>query len=158
MHIHQINPAGTSITKSTKVDNGFFSAIPLRRMIQAKYGPDGALYILNYDGYYSTGNPAIVRVEYIGNCIVQTLPVEDNFERNKLPEMNQLGKSLSINSATKFKIAIYKLNGERVFFESGRGQAEFYLPKIKSAQGLHKGLYLVVLSNVNGKITQKIIF
>src|SRR5690606_13808535 len=40
----------------------------LRRPIQASYGPDGALYVLNYGGDYNTANnPGVFRVTYTGS-------------------------------------------------------------------------------------------
>ncbi len=74
-YIHSIDPTTVTLSGTQRVDGTgrLFSAVgTLRNALQAKYGPDGALYFLYYGGgqYVASpaNNPAIVRVDYIGNC------------------------------------------------------------------------------------------
>src|SRR5690606_6429989 len=64
-----------------RLDNGLLGLTTapanLRRAIQASYGPDGALYLLNYGGgdYANTANSGVVRVAYTGSCLPATSSV-----------------------------------------------------------------------------------
>ncbi len=48
----------------------FFAATRLVRPLDMKFGPDGALYVLNYAGWFSAeASTSIQRIEYTGSCL-----------------------------------------------------------------------------------------
>jgi len=70
-----LNPAGT-----TKLSGGqLFRNIRLNRLLDFRQGPDGALYAINYAGWFAaTASTSLVRIEYSGTFrpanVTGTLP------------------------------------------------------------------------------------
>jgi hypothetical protein len=61
-----LNAGGTAITASQRIfaNHTFFGPTDL------KAGPDGALYVVNYNGLFNSGgNQGIVKIEYTGTCM-----------------------------------------------------------------------------------------
>ena len=55
--IHSLDDSGR-VTKTQQVDQpgGIFTKIRFRKPLAARFGPEGALYINNYAGFFSTTN------------------------------------------------------------------------------------------------------
>lgn len=71
IHAHKLNEQGTAVTETIDLTGagGIFAAFKSQffNPIDFQEGPDGAFYVLNYNGFYTTGtNAGIVKIEYIG--------------------------------------------------------------------------------------------
>nr|MDQ3000742.1 hypothetical protein [Fibrobacterota bacterium] len=60
--------------KSISGDMEFFASGFLSRPLDMEMGPEGALYVLDYDGWFNAGSKTgISRLEYTGTCVDRTL-------------------------------------------------------------------------------------
>lgn len=119
-------------------------------MIQAKYGPDGALYLLKYDGFYSTINPAVVRVDYIGSCTVALAPVTG--ERRSLGELDVSYASgiLLVREPGDHVLRINDMSGALRMEAKGTEGREYALAEPRAGRKLEKGLYTVQSKTAKG--------
>lgn len=79
--------------KSLASDVEFFSSAFLSRPLDMEIGPDGALYVLDYDGWFNAGAlTAISRVEYTGTCKDATLMPPSVGTVREAGRLNGLGR------------------------------------------------------------------
>jgi cytochrome c len=148
-----------------KVDNGVFAGFKVRNHVMSMYGKDGALYILNYDGYYNSAkNPGAMRVTYKGTCKVPlsgaAAPHAEAYHKIWLSPA-----SLKVGEAGRHTFSLYDLSGRRVFRAEGGEGAEYRFGNLgmesnlgtggAAWRGLH-GIYLVEVVTVQGRFAQRI--
>ncbi len=131
----------------------------IRNPLQAKYGPDGALYILNYGstGAYGSGNnPGVNRIVYTGNCQLAPLAVAKNNSRSANLNVSMLVDGLIVREGGVHEFSMLKLDGHKIFTVKGSEGARYSFPKLSAQYGFKQGVYLVRVRSANGAFTQKV--
>jgi len=137
---------------------GLFNNIKgsFRNPASMKYGKDGALYILNYDGNrYTTDtfNPGVVRVVYTGTCHPSFVAVKAPAPYQSI-WIDPLG--ITIREAGPHVASLFDLNGHRVWNDQGTGPKEYRLDALRKRAGLLPGLYLARVTTPAGEVSQRI--
>ncbi len=123
--------------------------------IDLEFGPDGALYVINYAGYFnSTANTKIIRIEYNGACAdVDLLPpslVSGIFKgshklitlgKNSLFSNLRAGSSIDLPSEAK-GFSLYNMQGQKVW-EYHR--QDIIQKKVIVPEAVQKGVLQVML-------------
>lgn len=156
MHIHNLEAAQPGVQKTTRADNGLLSALKLRNPLQAKYGPEGALYVLNYDGSYSAINPGLTRVEYIGSCKVPVKTIRVAALPEADLEIVLAGGNLRIGGSGRHEFSVHGLDGRLLGTWSGEGRAAYSLPVLAGERGLRKGIYLLRVKTPEGSLVRNL--
>ena len=142
--------------KRIKVNDGLFAGIVYRRPLQAVYGPDGALYINSYDGFYSTGNPGVTRIDYIGPCKIavttKVAEVEQEFSIIFTPSR------LSVWEAGRHEFGLFSMDGTRLVSKSGVRGAEYSLTELRANHNLGKGVHVVKVKTGKGLFVRNVSF
>ena len=144
------------VSTTTKVDGsgGIFSGVPIRNHIQSMYGQDGALYILNYDGYYNSAiNPGIARVAYKGTCSV---PLALDARPAPYQKVWADPHGIMVGEDGPHTAALYDLAGHRVWNRSGTRAHEYRLAEIRSQAALRPGLYLAHVKTPAGEYARRL--
>ncbi len=144
------------VTNTQKVDNGIFSSFTMRHFVQAMYGKEGALYILNYDGFYNTVNPGIMRVTYTGACkpaVVSNSPIP---KREAYLKIWLSQTSLNVGEKGQHTFSLYKLNGDKVFQTEGMQGKEYRFGEIAKQNHLEPGIYAVKVQTAQGNFIRQI--
>jgi cytochrome c len=137
---------------------GLFSNIKgsFRNASCMKYGKDGALYILNYDGNrYTTDtfNPGVVRVIYKGSCNPVSLARKMEAPYQSI-WIDPLG--ITIKEAGPHVVALYDLNGHRVWNDQDMGPKVYRLSLIRAQASLRPGLYMARVNTPAGEVSRRI--
>jgi glucose/arabinose dehydrogenase len=154
MHIHTLDSVQVKVQKTQRVDNGLFAGIGLRKPLQAKYGPEGALYILFYDGFYNTINPAIKRIDYQGTCnpyiptSVRPLPVDFGVALQ--------GGFLQVDEAGDHEVRILDLKGAVRLSLKGRAGSAYRLSDLQARARLDKGVHVLQVLTPRGTFTRNL--
>jgi cytochrome c len=141
-------PTGTPV----RLDNGVLalntSPANVRRPVQASYGPDGALYFLNYGGgdYSATGNSGVLRVTYNGTCKLAPVSVSAARPLSDLNMTFNAGR-LQILEAGRHEVTLLTAGGREVFHASGDAGAAYDLGEVRAARG---GVYLLRVKTAQG--------
>ena len=128
-----------------------------RNFIQAMYGDDGALYVLNYSGgtYGTPINPGVTRVTYKGSC---KIPV--SVSKKPLPSAYQSiwvsGMALVVAEKGDHEVTFHEMSGRLLHRESGHGRTEYRLPDIQKRLGLPRGAYLVRVKTETGSFSRHV--
>lgn len=136
-----------------KVDNGLFGSFISRNHVMSMYGRDGALYILNYDGYYNSAlNPGAMRVAYKGDCRPGVSA------RDARPEPYQkiwlTAKGIEVGEAGPHAIALFDLGGRRVWSARGNGAKGYGFAAMRA--GLRPGIYQARVTSAAGTFTRRV--
>jgi cytochrome c len=137
---------------------GLFSGIKgfFRNVSSMKYGKDGALYLLNYDGNrYTTDtfNPGVVRIIYKGTCH----PVSVGGKTQTPYQSIWFGPlGITIRENGPHMASLYDLGGHRVWNDQGMGPKEYRLNAIRARAALPPGLYLAKVTTPAGEVSQRI--
>jgi cytochrome c len=145
-----------TVTNTQKVDNGIFSSFAVRNYVQAMYGKEGALYILNYDGFYSVRNPGIMRVTYTGSCrppVVSTKPLAELEQYQKIWLSHS---SLNVGEKGRHEFSLYNLNGDKVYSAVGKEGTEYRFADISKQMHLDPGVYAVKVQTGQGNFMRQI--
>ncbi len=129
----------------------------VRNPLQAKYGPDGALYILNYGstGAYGSGNnPGVNKISYVGACSLP--PVSVAHAKPITLNVSMLTDGLIIREASLHEFSLFKLNGGQIFSLQGQGETHYSYSKLSEQFGFKKGVYLVRVKSTAGSFTRKV--
>jgi cytochrome c len=135
-----------------RLDNGVLSITTspanLRRAIQASYGPDGALYFLNYGGgdYANTANSGVLRVTYNGNCQLEPVALSPHKPLSDLRMTLHAGR-LRILEAGRHEVLMFSADGREVFRAVGEAGASYDL---KTLRGASTGVYSVRVKTAQG--------
>jgi cytochrome c len=137
---------------------GLFSKIAgsFRNPASMKYGKDGALYILNYDGNrYSTTtfNPGVVRVTYNGSCQVVSASRGLHAPYQSI-WIDPLG--FTIREPGPHSASLYDLAGHRVWNEDGMGPKVYRLQDLRAGTALPPGLYLARVATPAGEVSGRV--
>lgn len=120
----------------------------VRRPVQASYGPDGALYFLNYGGgdYNATANSGVLRVAYTGSCHLEPVAVSPSKPLSELRMSLHAGR-LRILEAGHHEIMLFAADGREVFRATGQSGASYDL---KALRGTSQGVYSLRVKTANG--------
>ncbi len=151
-----LDTVNVSVLKTERVDQNLFSAWKLRGPLQAKYGPDGSLYVLNYDGFYSTINPGIFRMDYVGNCHVPITKTRPPGPQNRKPDFSLNGDLLSVHWPGKHAVSLFSLSGRRLGYREGQAAREYSLSELVGQKHLDPGVYMLEVRTLNGRFIQRI--
>jgi glucose/arabinose dehydrogenase len=127
----------------------------LSRPTEMQVGPDGAFYIMNYSGYFSTLNTtAIVRISYKGTCRPDvTISVADRIgPSGSLLEIQ--GSRVSVGAAAQSDLKVRDMNGRTVYSERLQGMKEFDLAPMLRGKG---GVYAVSLASGANVLSRKVV-
>lgn len=127
----------------------------VRNPINAKYGPDGALYVLQYgssSAYNSGNNPGAIRIDYKGSCV---LPPTSVSAPRPLSEMRMTleGSRLQVLAAGHHVIDLLAADGREVFHGSGESGASYDLDRLAGAR---KGVYVLRVKTSQGVFSRKL--
>jgi cytochrome c len=141
LHIHNLDAQG-KVIKTTRADNGLLANLKLRKPLQARYGPEGALYVLNYDGSYNTINPSVTRVEYVGACKV---PVAARPAVHPIPGEGIAleGLRLRIPSPGNHEMTLISPSGRILLSRRVIGGANYDLASMRREAGIEAGVYVL---------------
>lgn len=154
MSVHSLDPADGKVLKTLRLDNGLFQGLKLRSPLQAKYGPDGALYILNYDGFYTTINPGITRVDNLLSC--SPGPISIAAARAGGAWATLEFNSLRIRDPGIHEVKLYDRSGRLVLKRQGTGKAEYDLSDLARKRGLGRGAFLLKARTGSGELKARI--
>lgn len=126
----------------------------VRRPVQASYGPDGALYFLNYGGgdYNATANSGVLRVAYTGDCHLEPVSVAAEKPLAELRTRFHAGR-LSVLEPGRHTIALYAATGREVFRTAGESGASYDL---KALRGSATGVYTVRVTTDKGTFARTV--
>ena len=147
--IFKVNPAGDGLTDSLKWFKNFGITGPL----DMQFGPDGALYVLNYGNAYfgTTTETKLARIEYTGTCRPTVAIRAQRDERNE-------GKGLGSTAAGRFQagleasytILVQDLQGRIVARHPGQSGLRAYAIDDLVPAGTPSGILTVTLSGARG--------
>jgi cytochrome c len=144
------------VVNTLKVDNGIFSGARTRNNVHSMYGKDGALYVLNYDGYYDQAiNPGAMRIIYKGACKV---PVDLAAAPKRVAYQN-IGltrNGLRVGEKGSHSFGLFDLDGRKVFGAEARESAEYAFDRLPGVAGLKPGVYLVRVETAQGLFSRQI--
>lgn len=142
-----LNTAGTAKVAVAPV----FRNIRLDRPLDFQQGPDGALYAINYSGWFSaTATTALVRIEYTGSCRPADVVGLVQAPGAEVPEgarMKARGSHLDIFGAGRHSLRIADLQGRVLAAFEGAGDRSYDLSGTIGDRG---GLYLARLTTAEG--------
>jgi cytochrome c len=145
--------------KKQLAEDTILKALTLHKPLEIKAGPDGALYVVNYDGYRTVGaNTGLVRIEYTGSC----RPAEPKLEKptalamggRRAPTLSiRQGQVLmvAIETEGEFSLRVTDLAGRLAATREGRGRATL---ELREARG--PGVYLLSLRTSGATLVRKV--
>lgn len=143
-----LNPAGTEITEKLRIfayNNPF-----LKNPIDLDFGPDGALYLVNYFGYRTTSpGTGLIRIEYKGACNV---PVSAPPLVRRGSGVDFSGGTVRIDMAGPWKAEVRNLAGRVLWRREGVGPLRHDL-----APSMNPGLHVLMISHPSGRFTAKFV-
>jgi len=127
-----------------------------RNTVQMKFGKDGALYILNYDGqrYGSPSNPGAVRVIYKGACHPYDPTVQIALPSS--PRIWADPHGIMIKENGPHAVSLFDLNGHQVWGIDGMGAREYKLADIRAGTPVKTGLYMVRVNTAAGAYSRRL--
>jgi cytochrome c len=114
-----------------------FKSLRLNAPLDFQQGPDGALYIVDYGGYFSsTPQTALVRIEYAGPCHPDPTGLAGRLAP-RLPTISQSGSRIRVEAQGEFRLRIFDTRGRVEFERRDRGARE-----IELASAGREGVYV----------------
>lgn len=158
MHLFGLDTLALGVTSKLRLDDGLLKGVPLRNPVGGHYGPDGALYILNYDGSYSAFNPGITRVEYVGAC-----RQEPGAVRAPGPDWRRFNISLSatfleVRESGPHVFELFGPDGARRLRLEGNQGARYDFAALRGERGLGRGIYLARMGTATGAFLRRVSF
>ena len=120
MWLMNLDSANLTVGAKTQADIGLFKGLGLRSPLGAHYGPDGALYLLNYDGFYSTINPGITRIDYLGNCKVAGSGISVSERLASTLNISLSPITLDIRESGEHEFSLFDISGNRLLARRGQ--------------------------------------
>lgn len=130
----------------------------IRNPLQAKYGPDGALYILNYGstGAYGSGNnPGMIKIGYTGSCVLPPVAISSGQGGRRL-NISMSSEGLVVREGGRHELGLYNSEGARLLVLDGSGETRYSFTRLAARYGLKKGVYVVRVKTANGQFTRKV--
>jgi len=134
-----VKPTGVPV----RLDNGLLAITTapanMRRAVQVSYGPDGALYFLNYGGgdYNTTANSGVLRVTYNGACKLSGVAISPfkPLAESELRMTLNAGR-LRILEAGRHEVMLYTADGRQALRVAGEAGASYDLKALRAQAGL----------------------
>ncbi|MDB5106541.1 MAG: hypothetical protein JWP91_4230 [Fibrobacteres bacterium] len=115
-------------------------------------GPDGAFYVVNYSGYFSTvSTTAIVRIEYKGTCRPVGIRADARAADGGLLDIR--GSRLSVRAAWPSELLVRDMAGRTVYSERIAGASEVDLASLVNGKA---GLYAVTLASGTSVLSRRV--
>lgn len=124
------------------------------RPVDFKQGPDGALYVINYSGYFSTvSTTAIVRIEYTGSCRPVSLAPESGPAGNPAgPDFEARGFRVFAREG-RHRLRVTDLGGRLVHAAEAVAPMEHDLePALRG----RAGVYVISIEAPSGRRSRKV--
>jgi cytochrome c len=154
-----IDSSTVSVTgMPVRLDNGLLALTTapanMRRAIQASYGPDGALYFLNYGGgdYASTANSGVLRVTYNGSCLPLGTSISSFKPLSEIRTTFNAGR-LRVLEQGRHEVVVYAASGRQVFRAAGEAGASYDLNTLRTAG---TGVYSVRVITDKGEFARSL--
>ena len=126
----------------------------LSRPTEFQVGPDGAFYVMNYSGYFSTvSTTAIMRLEYKGACRPVGLK-EVAAKAVQGPRLEVQGSRLRVGSDGLSELSVRDVSGRTVYATSILGGKDFDLSPLLRGK---TGLYAVTLKSGASVLARKVL-
>jgi cytochrome c len=154
MWVNAVDTATAKITRTVQVGNSLMRT-PLRSPLAARIGPDGALYVLNYDGYYTTKNPAVERIRYAGTCLLPIVPTSVT-ARQAEPGVRRSAQGLVVDGRHEF--TLHDLEGRLLIRLQGEKGAEYSFAALRGRYRLQGGLAIARVKTERGVYTGKVMY
>lgn len=146
----RLNPAGTAILAKGVA----FPSMRLERPVDMQMGPDGAIYIMNYAGWFGpAAGTGIVRIEYTGACRIPVgiaqapiAPSQGGFRA--------LGWSVAVSAPGVHALDLADLQGRSVASFKSEGPARH---DVAAASGIRAGAYIATLRTASGSVSRRIV-
>jgi cytochrome c len=161
MTLFTLSDDGTKITATDDKVTGVLLHGPLDMQL----GPDGALYVNNYDGYRtSNANTGLVRIEYSGACRPPEPRLEPvalgNAPSRELPAwagpkvevLQTAGLTVSVATTGSFTLTLRDLQGRPLATRNATGSAPVTL-----SEAAGTGVYLLNVTSSEGTKVLKIV-
>ncbi|MDB5103757.1 MAG: hypothetical protein JWP91_1446 [Fibrobacteres bacterium] len=165
MWVVTVDTVTLKVLNTQQVDKTVFSGVKIRNHVMSMFGKDGALYVLNYDGYYNSAkNPGAMRITYKGPCQVPlALRPEPAAEGYFKITLSQAG--LKVGEKGRHAFSLFDLSGRRVFRAEGGEGAEYRFRDLalgagsgdgSAPGGAPHGVYLVEVRTAQGRFVRSI--
>jgi hypothetical protein len=146
-----------------RLDNGVLSLntspANVRRAVQASYGPDGALYFLNYGGgdYANTANSGVLRVAYTGSCHLAPVSVRPDYRTNPAGLAVQMRRDgIFIRESGAHALQLHDLAGSLMASRNGSGSAHYSYVALRDGARLEPGVYVVSIRTAKGSFVRQV--
>ena len=127
------------------------TAIKLDRPLDFQQGPDGALYILNYGGFFSTTEKtAFIRVGYHGSCHPMGLA---GSVRERTQALQVSGLRVRVWATGACVLRVHDLSGALLYERNGAGEID-----LAAALPNARGVCAVTLETTTGRFRVKAVF
>ena len=147
----QLDASGTKMVSVGRV----FKNLRLDAPLDFQQGPDGALYVVNYGGYFSsTAATALVRLEYSGSCRPAPVGTLADFKRARGARVVVIGFRLEVGDVGPFELQVLDLRGRVMAEFHGNGVARYDL---RSALGGKAGVYALRLRTPGGSLSRTVV-
>jgi cytochrome c len=142
-----LNQAGDTKVAVSQV----FKNLRLDRPLDFQQGPDGALYAINYSGWFSaTATTALVRLEYSGSCKVVGVNSTEAPDKTSLAFR---GMTLAINEPGAYTLDIVDMQGRNVATYRAEGRKSFDLANLAKGGA---SLYTARITTAAGSYSRKL--
>jgi cytochrome c len=156
LYVNTMDTVAAKILRTDRID-GRLMTVPLRSPLAARIGPDGSLYVLNYDGYYTTNRPGVVRIAYGGSCFTTPVPIA-RAQMTRFSGARWSPQGYAVRG--KHAIALHDMEGRLLFqAQSGEGAVYSYADlKSRVVNGSASGLAIVSVRTEEGMHQEKVAF
>jgi cytochrome c len=158
--MHTLDTVNIGLQTTTKIDAGIFVGVRVRNYVMSKYGPDGALYILNYSGgtYGAPTNPGVMRVDYTGTCAREVVAIDPETERRRASAKGiaYQGGQFKVSSSGSHRFEITKVTGEVVYSRDGQSGDTYALNALRRDMLLPEGALIVRIRHAAGVYSQTV--
>ncbi|MDB5050887.1 MAG: hypothetical protein JWO30_3958 [Fibrobacteres bacterium] len=144
--IFKVKPTGDGLLDSLK----WFKNFGIQGALDMQFGPDGALYILNYGNLYfgTSAEAKIARIEYTGSCLPTTF---GDLVRSSDPiDVTHAGELFDVKMDGAYSITIRNLQGRLLMQLPGRNGKHTYNIRELVPAGTPSGLLNVTVSGAGG--------
>jgi cytochrome c len=152
---------GTKITAEDTVFRNLltYGGTNSSSQVDVQQGPDGALYVINYNGWYTTvPSTNIARIEYHGTCLPATPKLEQptamaaGQANLPVPGVTVEKSAVSITAYGSHRLRLFDLQGKEVFSANGDGPARYQLPPAADAS-----VRILEVGNASGTLTRTLL-
>lgn len=150
----QLNATATAKTAIGTV----FKGIHLDRALDFQQGPDGALYVINYSGWFNaTVTTAIIRIEYSGSCRPSTVGLAGTAPVPDRSHLKLRGRTLEVGEVGRYTLQIADMQGRLVASFDGEAAGAYDLSRITEGRGSLAGLYVARLATAAGSVSRAVV-